>query len=97
MRAHRARDVATQRHAVLEHTVGITHELDDVDADDRRSGAFLVLAQRAGLLGIDRVDAGLAAGGKQVADLLALRGPPRDGRGGPVLEIVGMRDDCQRA
>ncbi len=63
----------------------------------RAPGALLRLAQRRGLIGVHAVDAGLAPGGQQVGDPLALCGPARDGRRGAVLDVVGMRDHGQAA
>ena len=92
-----ARDLAPQRHAVLEDAVGLAEELDDVDADDPRRLDLLGLADAAALVGVHRVDAGLAGGDHAVDDLLALAGPARDGGGGAELHVVGVRDDRERA
>lgn len=96
MAAHRPSDIAAQRQAVLEHAVGIAEKLDHVDADDSGGSALLLLAHRAGLLGLQAVDAGLAARRQAVGDPLSLRGPSRDRGGRAVLEVVGMRHERER-
>jgi hypothetical protein len=92
----RSGDVATQRQSVFEDAVLMSQELDVVDADDLGGRALLVLSQRPGLFGCHAVNAGLAAGGEAIADVLTLLGPARDRGGSAVLQVVGMRDDGQR-
>ena len=91
-----AREHAPQRHAVLQDAVGLLEELDDVDADDPGRLDLLGLAHAAALVGMHAVDAGLTGGDHAVDDLLALRGPARDGGGGAELHVVGVRDDGER-
>ena len=90
-------DRSPQRKAVLQYAVGQAEELDLGNADDGGRRALLGLAHRARLLRAHGVDTGLAARGQAVRDLLALPGPPRDGGGGAVLEVVGMGDDGERS
>ena len=90
--------VAPQRHAVLDEAVDVTlEELDRFDADDPRAGVLLGLAHLRGLVGRHAVDAGLTARHEQVGHPLAGRGPLRDRARHAVLEVVGVRDDAERA
>ncbi len=90
--------VASQREPVLDHAVDvILEELHRLDPDDRGAGPLLGLAQRARLGGIHAVDARFPAGDEEVRDALAVGGPARDRRGRAVLEVVGVRDDAERA
>ena len=55
----RGREIAPERQPVLDHAVDVTvEELDRLDADHRRAGALLGLAQRSGLVRRHAVDAG---------------------------------------
>ena len=96
-RAYDAGDLATQRHAVLEHAVGLLEELHRRDAHDARRLDLLGLAHDPALVGVHAVDAGLAAGHHAVGDVLSLRRPPGHGSGCPELHVVGMGDHAQRA
>ena len=89
-------EVSPQRYAVLDHPIGVTvEELHGVNPDHRGGPNLLVGSQRPALLGRDRVDAGLSPGDEQIADLLALIGPPGHGGRGPVLGVVGVGHDEQ--
>ena len=68
-----------------------------VDADDPRRLDLLGLADACGTRRAQPVDAGLAAGHHAVDDLLALPGPAGDRGGGAELQVVGVRDDAERA
>ena len=92
-----AGDLASQRHAVLDRAVAQVAELDDVDPDPASALALLRLADDGGLVGVHRVDARLAPGEQEVADVRALAHPAVDGGGGAVLDVVGVRDDAQDA
>ena len=93
---HGRREDAAQRQPVFEHSVQEAEKLHLFDADHRGGCAFLGLAQRAGLLGCHRVDAGLPAGGQAVGDVLALAGPASHGRGRAIFQVVWMGHDRQR-
>ena len=76
--AYRCGDVAPQVEVVTHDPVRIVEEIDRVYPDQRGTGDLLLHAQRTAHLRWDRVDAGLTMGDKQIADLLALRGPAGD-------------------
>src|SRR5690606_25298042 len=63
---------------------------DLVDPDDTGGLDLLGLPQGTALLGVDTVDAGLAAGHHAVDDPLALRGPARHRGRGTELQVVGV-------
>src|SRR5690606_30805616 len=91
--ADRGRDVAAQRHPVLDQAVRVVEELHDVDADLGGRRALLGLPQRPAFGGRESVDARLPAGDEEVGDLAALRRPPGDGGRTAVLQVVGMGHD----
>ena len=84
--------VAAQREAVLHKAVDVVEELHVSDPDQRGPAHLLVDPQGTDLGRVHARDAGLASGGQQVGDLLALAGPAGHGRGGTVLQVIGMGD-----
>src|SRR5690606_25966218 len=95
--ADRRGDVPPQAQAFVEPSVRVPEEFDLAHADDRGGRPFLVLAQRTRLRGRETGDAGLPAGGEDIAHVLALVGPDGDGRRDPVLDVVGVRGHDQDA
>ena len=91
------RDVAAQSQTVLEDPVPVLEEADPAHPDRLAGGQLLRRPQPGGLLGAERVHAGLAAGEQQVGDVGAAGGPGGDGGGGAVLDVVGVRDDAEHA
>ncbi len=89
-------DVAPQRQPVLEHAVAVAEELDGRHAHVRSTPPFLLLPEWPGGGRVEAVDAGFAAGGEDVDDLLALARPAGDGARGPVLQVVGVGDHRHR-
>jgi len=69
----------------------------DLDADLGGTVAFLLGPHPRCFAGLDSVDAGLAMGGQQVGDGLALLHPAVDGGGEAVLEVVGVCSHAERA
>ena len=76
---------------------GWPQELDLAHADDARRLDLLGLAHGAALVGVQAVDARLAARHHAVDDLLALGGPARHRGGRSELQVVGVRHDAQGA
>jgi hypothetical protein len=93
----RAGDLATQRQAVLDHAVVEVEELHGLDADLGRAVAFLPGTQRCRLARWDPIYAGVAVGGQQIADRLALLHPVVDSSGDAVLEIIGVSGHAERS
>ena len=71
-------EVAAQRHAVLECTVGMAEELDLRHPDDLRAPTLLLFTERPDVAGLHAVDPRLAARGQHVDHVLALARPPGD-------------------
>ena len=94
--AHHPGDRGAQVEAIHQHPVGEAEEVDAVDAHDARRLDLLRLADGAALVGVQPVDASLAAGDHAVDDVLALTRPARDRGRGAVLEVVGVGDDGGR-
>jgi hypothetical protein len=88
-----ARDLAAERHRVLEHPVGVPDEDQVGHPEPYRAFPLLALASGGELAGPHgRVLAPLvAAREQQEGHLPALGGPLRDRRRAPVLGIVGVR------
>src|SRR5580704_17392800 len=61
-------------------------------ADDGRAATLFCFPQRPDSRRVLAGDARLAAGGEDVGDLFALRGPAGYGSGGTVFQVIGMRD-----
>lgn len=93
--ADRARDVTAQRQAVLDDAVRVAEEVHVPHAD--RGPHLFLDAHGAGGLRFHGGDPGLAAAHHGIGDGLAPRGPPGDRAGGPLFQVVGVRDDAQRA
>src|ERR1700759_1936663 len=70
------RKAAAQRQPVLHQAVHVIEEGDLGDADHLGAAPFLLHPQRRDLVRCHPGDPGLALGGQQVGDLLALAGPP---------------------
>ena len=75
----------------------MVEELHLGHADDGRRPPLLLLAQRPGGLRRDPRHPRLAAGGQQVVDVLARRGPGGDRGRDAVLDVVGVRGDDEGA
>ena len=90
-------EVAPQVGPGDEHAVPVVEELHLGHADDGGRSPLLLFPQRPRRLGRDAGHPRLAAGGQQVVDLLAGRGPDGDRGGDPVLDVVGMGGDDEGA
>ena len=89
-------EVAAQRDAVLDRTVGKAEELDVRHADHLRAPTLLVFTERPDDARLHAVDPRFAARGEHVHHVLALARPPGDRARDAVLEVVGMRDHGHR-
>lgn len=88
-----AGEISTKAETVFDDAVEVLEKRHLFDSYDAGAPALFLLTHGGRLGGRYIPEAGLSPRGQDVGDTTSFRGPPRDGTGGTVLEVVRVGDD----